>query len=80
MRMSPAQASELRHVSSAESREFQTEGFTAAPTSPDATSGPATRLVTPLATPALREHQSLMVQGFAGLVSEGVTAMQTMDE
>lgn len=43
MRISPAQASELRHVSSAESREFQAEGFMAAPTSPDATSGPVTR-------------------------------------
>ena len=42
MRISPAQASALRHVSSAESREFQTEGFMA-PTSPDATSGPVTR-------------------------------------
>ena len=43
MRISPGQASALRHVSSAESREFQAEGFTAMPTSPDATSGPVTR-------------------------------------
>lgn len=46
MRISPGQASAERHVSSAESREFQTEGFTQMPTSPDATSGPVTRQVT----------------------------------
>ncbi len=42
-KLSAGEASALRHVSSAESREFHPVGFTATPTGPDATSGPVTR-------------------------------------
>ena len=41
--VNPGQDSEMRHVSSVESRDFHAEGVPPSPTGPDATSGPATR-------------------------------------